>query len=260
MVLVNSPAAGDWTIRVIGTAVNVGNPGQGYALVATADLTEPPVSTGVQDALVVRVKFADVAFDPSLANLQNMMADVGQLHLGRELRRRRRWFPPFRGPPGPRPQQGLLLPPRPQPAHRADRGGRGQAGRRRAHGFDTIERLVIVTNDVNFDGTGRRPGRGHTPCPAGFTRPISVSVHSYREPAGALHPRAAAPLRAGRPLRPRGRDLPPAVRRRVGQHGWALQQRAPAGLVKGARRLAHRTWRHDPVHPPSGAGWQLHRA
>ena len=38
-VLVNSPQSGNWVIQVIGTAVNVGNPGQGYALVATADMT-----------------------------------------------------------------------------------------------------------------------------------------------------------------------------------------------------------------------------
>ena len=54
MVLVNTPAAGEWTVRVRGTAVNVGNPGQGYALGVTGDLPEPPVSTGVQDTLVVR--------------------------------------------------------------------------------------------------------------------------------------------------------------------------------------------------------------
>lgn len=38
MVLINSPALGDWTIRVTGTSVNVGNPGQGYALVVTGEI------------------------------------------------------------------------------------------------------------------------------------------------------------------------------------------------------------------------------
>lgn len=38
MVLVDKPQLGNWTIMVLGTAVNVGNPGQGYALVVTADL------------------------------------------------------------------------------------------------------------------------------------------------------------------------------------------------------------------------------
>jgi Subtilase family len=78
IVLMNNPVAGDWTVRVLGTAVNVGNPGQGYALVVTGDLTEPPVTVGVQDTLVVRVKFADIAHEPPLANLQNLMAEVGK--------------------------------------------------------------------------------------------------------------------------------------------------------------------------------------
>ena len=34
MVLVNNPAPGEWAIRVSGRTINVGNPGQGYALVA----------------------------------------------------------------------------------------------------------------------------------------------------------------------------------------------------------------------------------
>jgi hypothetical protein len=40
MALVTAPAPGEWTIRVAATAVNVGNPGQGYALVATTAPTE----------------------------------------------------------------------------------------------------------------------------------------------------------------------------------------------------------------------------
>lgn len=75
-VLVTAPAAGDWTIRVRATAVNVGNPGQGYALVATADLTDPPVTTGTQDTLVVRVRFSDIGVNVPLANLQARMIDV----------------------------------------------------------------------------------------------------------------------------------------------------------------------------------------
>ncbi len=46
MVLVNTPQVGQYTIQIIGTAVNTGNPGQGYALVATADTEDPPVPTG----------------------------------------------------------------------------------------------------------------------------------------------------------------------------------------------------------------------
>jgi Subtilase family len=37
-VLINNPVQGNWTIRVIGTTVNVGNPSQGYALVVTGEI------------------------------------------------------------------------------------------------------------------------------------------------------------------------------------------------------------------------------
>ena len=37
-VLINNPVQGNWTIRVIGTTVNVGSPGQGYALVVTGEI------------------------------------------------------------------------------------------------------------------------------------------------------------------------------------------------------------------------------
>jgi uncharacterized repeat protein (TIGR01451 family) len=40
MVLINAPATGVWSITVSAPAVNVGNPGQGFALVATADMSE----------------------------------------------------------------------------------------------------------------------------------------------------------------------------------------------------------------------------
>lgn len=42
-VLINAPAAGDWTIRVGAPAVNVGQPGQGYAVVATATMSAPRI-------------------------------------------------------------------------------------------------------------------------------------------------------------------------------------------------------------------------
>ena len=40
MVLINDPTPGFWTVRVVGADVNVGNPGQGYALVATGELAK----------------------------------------------------------------------------------------------------------------------------------------------------------------------------------------------------------------------------
>jgi hypothetical protein len=51
VILVNNPAPGRWMVHVRGTAVNVGNPGQGYALGVTGDFPEPPVSPDVQDTV-----------------------------------------------------------------------------------------------------------------------------------------------------------------------------------------------------------------
>ena len=96
MVVVNSPAPGDWIIRVVGAAVNVGNPGQGYAIVASGDLAAAPISTGVQDTLVVRVQFSDIALEPSLPNLQATMGEVVS-YIGRVSYGQATVVPAYRG-------------------------------------------------------------------------------------------------------------------------------------------------------------------
>jgi hypothetical protein len=197
-VLINTPAAGDWTITVAGTAVNVGNPGQGYALVVTGDLTEPPASTGDQDTLVVRVKFSDVAFEPPLPNLQNIISEAatyvdevsyGQATLG----------PLYRGPvelDHPKsyyyhPERSLLVELVEEVVAKLvaaeptifDQG---------PGGADDIDRLIIVTNDISFTEDWATTGPWPYNLPAGLTRPISVSVQSYansvaRFTHGVLH-------------------------------------------------------------------------
>jgi M6 family metalloprotease-like protein len=178
MVLVNNPAPGDWTIRVIGTAVNVGNPGQGYALVVTADLTEPPMTTGVQDTLVVRVKFADIALEPSLPNLQNRMTEVAnyinEASYGRATVNR-----VFRGP--------LTLDHNKDYYYHPDRNLLIELTEEvvaklvatEPSLFNNLERMVIVTNDINFKGDWATTGPWPYHLPAGFTRPISVSIQSF---------------------------------------------------------------------------------
>jgi M6 family metalloprotease-like protein len=191
MVLVNTPAPGEWTIRVIGTAVNVGNPGQGYALVVTADLTEPPVATGVQDTLVTRVKFADVTNEPSLANLQNLMTDVAD-YISEVSYGSATVVPEYRGP--------LLLDHNKDYYYHPDRNLLIELTQEvvsklvtaQPTVFDTIERLIIVTNDINFTGDWATTGPWPYDMPAGFTRPISVSIQSYDNSAarfshGLLH-------------------------------------------------------------------------
>jgi hypothetical protein len=58
--------------------------------------------------------------------------------------------------------------------------------------FDTLERMIIVTNDVNFTEDWATTGPWPYALPAGFTQPISVSIQSYANPAarfthGMLH-------------------------------------------------------------------------
>lgn len=191
MVLVNAPAAGDWTVRVMGTQVNVGNPGQGYAVAVSGDLVEPPVATGVQDTLVVRVKFADVAFEPPLANLQNLMADLGD-YIDEVSYGQATVVPAFRGP--------LTLDHNKDYYYHPDRNLLFELTEEvvaklvavEQNLFDTLERMIIVTNDVNFTGDWSTTGPWPYDLPAGFTRPISVSIQSYANPVarfthGMLH-------------------------------------------------------------------------
>lgn len=191
MVLVNAPAAGDWTIRVTGAQVNVGNPGQGYALSVSGDLTEAPVSIGVQDTLVVRVKFADVAFDPSLPNLQSLMVDVAD-YIDTVSYGQTTVVPAFRGP--------LTLDHNKDYYYHPDRNLLIELTEEvvaklvaaEANLFTTLERMIIVTNDINFTGDWATTGPWPYQMPAGFTQPISVSIQSYANPAarfthGLLH-------------------------------------------------------------------------
>jgi hypothetical protein len=191
MVLVNTPAAGDWTIRVRGTAVNVGNPGQGYALVVTADLADAPATTGVQDTLVVRVKFSDVAFTPPAANLQNLMIDVGT-YISEVSYGQASIVPAFRGPINLDHDKGYYYHPDRNLLVEMTEEVVAKLVAVEPNLFATFERMIIVTNDVNFTGDWATTGPWPYDLPAGFTRPISVSIQSYANQAarfnhGMLH-------------------------------------------------------------------------
>jgi hypothetical protein len=191
IVLLNNPAPGDWTIQITGTAINVGNPGQGYALVVTADLTEPPVTTGVQDTLVVRAKFADISSEPSLPNLQNRMSEVAnyinQVSYGQTTVNRI-----FRGPLTLdhikdyyyHPDRNLLIELTEEVVSKLVSSEPTL--------FNNLERIIIVINDINFTEDWATTGTWPYQLPTGFTRPISVSIQSYDNSAarfthGLLH-------------------------------------------------------------------------
>lgn len=177
-VLVNAPAPGDWTIRVIGTAVNVGNPGQGYGLVVTADLTEPPVTTGVQDTLVVRVKFSDIAGNISLANLQSTMVDVAD-YIDEVSYGGATVVPMYRGAIDLDQERAYYYHPNRNLLIELTEEVVAKLVTAEPNLFDTIERMIIVTNDVNFTGDWATTGTWPYQLPAGFTRPISVSVQGH---------------------------------------------------------------------------------
>ena len=201
-VVINNPAVGNWTIRVIGTAVNVGNPWQGFAVVASADLNDPPATTGDQNTLVVRVRFPDadlVGIDPLLPSIQNTMADVVSYFdavtygeatilpayypniIDLDLNSGN-YFPPLANPVIELTEEVLtkmiaanpaVLDPDPVNTN------------------DDIERLIIVTNDQDFVGDYATTGDWPFDVP-GVNRPLSISIQSFSNPVerfthGLLH-------------------------------------------------------------------------
>lgn len=55
MVLIDQPASGEWTVTVRATEVNIGKPGQGYAVVVTGDLVEKPCEISVPITLTIPI-------------------------------------------------------------------------------------------------------------------------------------------------------------------------------------------------------------
>ncbi|RDD61900.1 S8 family serine peptidase [Ferruginivarius sediminum] len=187
MVVINNPAAGEWTIAVDGTSVAVGDPGQGYALAATGDFPEPPAPTGDQNLLVVRANFSDVAVTPSLPNLQNKIADVvdyydevsyGEIEI----------IPDYRGPISldqPRsyyyhPSRSLLVEMTQEVVDKLLTADPDVFDRGTADPADDIDRILVVTNDPGFDKDRATTGPWPYDMPAGLPRPLSVSVHSFQ--------------------------------------------------------------------------------
>ena len=184
-VQVNLPAIGDWTILVRGTAVNAGNSGQGYALVVTADLPEPPVSTGAPDTLVVRVQFPDVAFEPPLPNLQNLMIDVAN-QIFRASNGKITIAPVFRGV--------LVLDRNKDYYYQRDRNlliELSEEVMAKLVGAEPmilngIERMIVVTNDMNLSGDFANTGPWSCKLPAESTRSFSVSIQTCADLKSSL--------------------------------------------------------------------------
>ena len=187
MIVINNPAIGNWTITVNGTTVNVGNPGQGYALVATADLTDPPAPTGNQDTLVVRVKYSDIATTPSLPNLQNLIDNDVVNYFNEVTYGRATIAPDYLGPINldhekafyTHPSRSLLIEMTEEviaklvaaDANVFTKGTPGPA--------DDVDRLILVTNDEDFSNDWATTGPWPYDLPGGLTRPLSVSIQTH---------------------------------------------------------------------------------
>jgi len=127
---------------------------------------------------MVRVKFADVAFEPPLANLQNLAIElaayVTEVSYGQAS-----VVPAFRGPIALdhnkdyyyHPDRNLLI--------ELTEEVVAKLVAAEPNLFDGFERMIIVTNDVNFTDDWATTGPWPYALPAGFTTPISVSIQSY---------------------------------------------------------------------------------
>lgn len=186
-VLINAPLLGEYQIQVAATAVNEGKPGQGYALVATADTEDPPVPTGDQNTLVVRVGLTDLSggTPPSLASVQNIMTTVSNYfdevsYAGVSI------DPVY---PNPvtlphastyynHPSRNLLIEMSQDVIDALIAADANVFDRGTAATADDIDRMLIVINDPMFVGDWATTGPWPYDLPTGLTRRISVSVHS----------------------------------------------------------------------------------
>ncbi len=185
-VLINTPAVGTYTLTVSSGTTGINQGPQGYALVATGDFPEPPAPTGAQDTLVVRVKFQDVALTPPLPNLLTTMGEVvnyftevtyGQVTIQ----------PDYLGPVDldhPKDyyyhsERNLLIEMTEEVVAElvGDDSDVFNAGT--ATPNDDVDRLILVTNDVNFTEDWATTGPWPYALPGGITQPLSVSIQSY---------------------------------------------------------------------------------
>ena len=66
MVLINTPMPGEWSVTVVASEVNIGNPGQGYALVVTGDLVKGICEISVPITLSIPIEVeSEVIAKPS---------------------------------------------------------------------------------------------------------------------------------------------------------------------------------------------------
>ncbi|MFZ2898988.1 MAG: S8 family serine peptidase [Saprospiraceae bacterium] len=196
MVLVNAPQTGLWRLEVNGTLINQGNPGQGYALVATADTNNPPPSTGVQNTLVVLTTLpgTNPGGAPSQPNAQNLINEVNAYIS--EVSYGQTTIDPVFANVTLTTSLGTYLAIQNNPLIEMAEDAIAQLvtanpgvfDRGTADPADDIDRIVILINDQNFTGDWATTGPWPYELPAGLTRPLSVSVSSvFNDPERRLN-------------------------------------------------------------------------
>ena len=182
MVVINNPAVGNWTVTV--TPTNIPSGPQGYALVATADFPDVPATAGNQNTLVVRAKFSDIAPEVPLANVQSKMANVAS-YVSTISYNQTTILPEYRSVnlDNPttfyyHPTRNLLIELTTEAVQKLVAADANVFTKGTADPADDIDRVVIVTNDTNFNGDWATTGPWPYDLPGGFTRPLSVSIQS----------------------------------------------------------------------------------
>lgn len=192
MILRNVPQTGVYTISVIGTSVTVGQPGQGYALVASGDFVDPPIPSGEQNTLVVRLfesggfaadftsvtdrinaantYITEVSYDQTSINPIYFPTD-GSIEL--DLSYNQYYLP----------NQNPLIEMTEEVVQKIIALDPSVFNRGNADPSDDIDRLVLVINSATFTQEWATTGPWPYDLPTGLDRPISVSVNAIQNEA-----------------------------------------------------------------------------
>ena len=167
MVLVNNPAAGDWIDSCPRHRGERRQPGRATPSSPPATLAAAPVNTGVQDTLVVRVRFADIAARAVAPEPPGHDGQTSRATSIASATDRRRWCRRIAASSISTIPKSYYDHPSRHPLIELTEEVVAKLVAAEPTVLDLVERMIIVTNDVNFtEATGRRPDPGPTTCPA----------------------------------------------------------------------------------------------
>ncbi|NMH89834.1 S8 family serine peptidase [Flavivirga algicola] len=194
MVLVNTPQPGNYTIQVQGTQINQDT--QGFALVATADMPDPPLPTGSQNTLVVLTELPGTTPSgaPSQPNAQNLINDVNA-YISEASYGQTTINPTYESVTLTTPLGSYLsLDSNPLIEMTQDvvaeliSSNPDVFDQGTATPNDDIDRIMILLNDQGFTGDWATTGAWPYELPVGLTERLSVSVSSvFNDPEKRLN-------------------------------------------------------------------------